>query len=422
VSRCAERARRSIFGAACILALPIASASCTLQPIAAAQFACTAGTDCDASTSKDALSGGLDALASDSQSGVADADSGVVDASAEDAEAGASDGTVGDLDASMADADTDAQAPDAATSFDAHALAILPSTRGRFGAVKITDPQNNVYPCASAAGCSFSFPPDAMLTLDVTSRGPPYFGGWSGPVHLPCNNHACQTQLSMASMTSTIIAYFEDGLLAYYPFDQPALQGDASGAGRATPTIAAPFNAAVGYRFGGRELPDGNMGEGVTVPFALTSTVGSNPLYELSVCAALRSIDTLRSANAVVMRDASDVSIFRLGLSLTAATGDVRLNDGITYGATGGRTGSPSGYSLVCVVLRSGVEVAIYLDCAPVASEVVPLAFLYATQGALRIGTEDQCGNMGCFKGDIDEVKIWSRALTPGELCAEVTR
>lgn len=269
----------------------------------------------------------------------------------------------------------------------------------------------------SGALCGGNYPPGTMLTLSAIPQGGWGFSDWSGAP-------GCEATTCSVTLTAdlTLEARFEDGLFSYYPLD--ADTNDASGNGRhvagqsgAITTVAGQVNAA--RRFTAPSwyrIPDAQALEGTAVA---------------TFCAWLAP-GTTSSSEQVVLRK---LDVLQLALTHDGTTRAVRA-ELVQPGSLGGLVRTSVSAPLpadpwvhVCTRFCPGLlggltpSVQLFVDGTggnPVAGGLATT--LNSNNADFYAGGCNGCTAAQSFGGALDEVKVWSRCLTPEQIAAETAR
>jgi beta-glucanase (GH16 family) len=215
--------------------------------------------------------------------------------------------------------------------------------------------------------------------------------------------------LSALTLLCTVVpAAAQGGLVAAYGFNEGsgATTADATGNGNTGTISGATWNAS--GRFGGA-LSFNGTSNWVTVPdsASLDLTTG------MTVGAWVRPTAT-NGARVVLMKERTTAGLsYSLGLSNGVAASYIRTATDVS--ASGG-SGPLNTWTHIAATY-DGATLRVYVNAVQAASLAVTGAITTSTS-PLRIGGDAPWGQY--FSGLIDEVRIYNRALTPGEILTDM--
>ncbi|PYR74988.1 MAG: hypothetical protein DMF87_21510, partial [Acidobacteria bacterium] len=212
---------------------------------------------------------------------------------------------------------------------------------------------------------------------------------------------------NVATVTITVNAV--SGLVAAYSFGEGAgtTVADASGRGNNGTILNATWTAA--GRYGGALLFNGTNAW-ITVPDNSSLSLATGMTLEAWVQPTSASSNAYRS---IILKERPSGLSYSLYSNNSSRRSSTYINLGAGDQSVQGTASLPSNSWTHLAATYDGTMLRLYVNGALVTSKSVP-GSLVTSGGALRIGGNSVWGEW--FMGYIDEVRIYNRALSAGEI------
>jgi hypothetical protein len=267
----------------------------------------------------------------------------------------------------------------------------------------------NASDASGVASVQFTLDGDALGAADTAA---PYSLSWDttkaadGPHTLAAV--ARDASGNAATSATVAVQVHNTGLVAAYGFDEPSGTAITDAMSAHSGTVSGATRVAGRY---GQGLSFDGVDDFATVPHDASLNLGSGMTVEAwvrpSALTSLRSVVTKQAvgqlAYALYANSATDQPL--ASVFTTSA-----------MNASGGPALGTSTWTHLAMTWDGGV-VRLYLDGAEVATHAATGSLATGT-GELRIGGNSLQGQF--FSGIIDEVRIYDRALTPGQIGADM--
>ncbi|MBX3427797.1 MAG: LamG domain-containing protein [Pirellulales bacterium] len=201
------------------------------------------------------------------------------------------------------------------------------------------------------------------------------------------------------------------GLAAWYKLDEPSgtLAADATGQGNDGTYVGSP---TLGVTSTGR------AGMGTAIALNGTNYVEIPLLVGRTSSVSVAGWAKLDSADSVGAEIVSIGDYFLLRLNTSGSLTRASYYNGSSWvSADFAGSMAKSGWHHFAASLAAGETIKLYIDGNEVASTSAAPAISYSGLGSVtRIGRHGHTSNSFDFTGRIDDVRIYSRAMTPGEV------
>ncbi|MBX3434119.1 MAG: LamG domain-containing protein [Pirellulales bacterium] len=241
---------------------------------------------------------------------------------------------------------------------------------------------------------------DDVLRIGATTATPEKF----------CNGHFDDVRVYNRVLTQLDV-YDLYGLAAWYKLDEPSgtLAADATGQGNDGTYVGSP---TLGVTSTGR------AGMGTAIALNGTNYVEIPLLVGRTSSVSVAGWAKLDSADSVGAEIVSIGDYFLLRLNTSGSLTRAAYYNGSSW-VSADLTGSmtKSGWHHFAASLAAGETIKLYIDGNEVASTSAASAISYSGLGSVtRIGRHGHTSNSSDFTGRIDDVRIYSRAMTPEEV------
>lgn len=228
-----------------------------------------------------------------------------------------------------------------------------------------------------------------------------------------CSDTVSPNRIKVPSQSASMAAVPASGLVAAYGFDEASgtSAADASGTGN-TGTLGSGVTRTTSGKFGSALVFSGNY---VTVPNASSLSLTTGMTLEAWVYPTTSG----GYATAVMKEQAGEYLYVLYGSAPGAPSGQINVGaNGSGERAVDGASALPLNTWSHLATTFDGSTQRLYVNGAQVAAKAVTGSIATST-GALRIGGNAVWGEY--FRGRIDEVRIYSRALSAGEIQTDMT-